>query len=172
MKKNMSQKTPLTEIEKFNEKALKEVIASVKVSREKIKYNKPKLVKSIKIPKSPKTLKISKLISFSNIEIPYRNIIKYDPLSFTGWVTFERFLKEQYDIAIINELFLTSENELSIELNSGNKIGYLIVTKEDAFKLNGGGFRLTHMILKKVKDTVENELKGINLKIKTSLEKV
>lgn len=154
--------------EKRNEDDLNKIISKVKESRKTVgTYKKPVLVKDIELPSIDEDVStgnnIAKLISLSNAIIPTDNIIKFDPLGFTSWNTFERFIRETYDIGLIQDLFLYRK-KLTLE-TKGEKIGYLIVTKQDALTFTDAK-RLTRVMLEKVLEKVEHELASLNKKKK------
>lgn len=141
-----------------NSKKINSTILNVSVKGSAENRTSVSLVKEVEIPKIKTTSKISKLITLSNKDFPGNNIIKFDPKGFTSWTTFERFVKETYDIGFIKNLYL---NKDVFNIDGGEKIGFLIVTKQEGLTFTGSQ-RLTRVQLEKIKTKVDKELESLN----------
>jgi len=109
---------------------------------------------------------LSKLISLSTTKLPAGiPVDQYNAKDYTSWNGFEKFLESKesgYDIGYSVPLMLIKKTRNKIV--HSEKIGYLIATKNDIFKLVGDGKkRITHLVLDEVKNKIDNELYEYNL---------
>lgn len=107
--------------------------------------------------------KLTQIISLSSqkLDIP---VTQYDASKYTSWNTFERVLGNDFEIAYIEPLFSLKKLE---HKNVSEKIGYLIITKDDIFNFAGDDKkRITQVIWKRVEDVVKSELIQYNILLK------